>query len=89
MVWKAQEEFLAQKQTRGAAGRGPAARGVLEGICQTQSAAGAGLADSGASAIRAGYREARPTAHHVVHACLKLGLCGSTAQGDRGHGQTG
>jgi hypothetical protein len=35
--------------------------------CKTQPAAAAGLTGSEASAIRAGYREAQLTAHHVQH----------------------
>jgi hypothetical protein len=35
--------------------------------CTTQPAVAAGLAGSEASAIRAGYRKAQLTAHHVEH----------------------
>ena len=55
---------------RKAAGGGPAlvAWGFWKELCKTRLAAAAELAGSGTSPIRAGYRKARPTAHHVQHA---------------------
>ena len=56
------------KEKRPVGARPLVAWGFWKELCKTRLAAAAELTGSGASPIRAGYREVRPTAHHVEHA---------------------
>jgi hypothetical protein len=55
------------KEKRPVGARPLVAWGFRKEVCKTRLAAAAEPAGSGTSPIRAGYREVRPTAHHVEH----------------------